>query len=218
MARPKKYPDELIQRGVRLALEGDRRSPTSRTIWGSIRSAQEACAPGGGDSAACPELLSSQEREEIRRLRREDYELRRATRSSNRRRCFRQGARPGPTEVSAFVDARRERFGSSRSAGPRARRRPPTTSAPTAPAPHERSRTSASWSASASWTRPTTTPTATGVFARLPVCHRPRDRRPRGVCGGQRRSARRTPRHIGCGEPALGVREALNAVCGKCSR
>jgi len=24
MARPKKYPDELIQRGVRLALEGDR--------------------------------------------------------------------------------------------------------------------------------------------------------------------------------------------------
>ena len=24
MARPKKYPDELVQRGVRLALEGDR--------------------------------------------------------------------------------------------------------------------------------------------------------------------------------------------------
>ena len=79
MARPKKYPDELIQRGVRLALEGDR--PIAHiaadlgihpeTLRKRVRQAET-------DSGARPELLSSQEREEIRRLRKENYELRRA--------------------------------------------------------------------------------------------------------------------------------------------
>jgi RNA-directed DNA polymerase len=36
MARPSKYPKELMHRGVRLALEGDRRSRILRLIWGSI--------------------------------------------------------------------------------------------------------------------------------------------------------------------------------------
>jgi transposase len=77
MARPKKYSDELIQRGVRLALEGDR--PIAQiahdlgihpeTLRKRVRRAE---------AGARPELLSSQEREEIRRLRRENYELRRA--------------------------------------------------------------------------------------------------------------------------------------------
>jgi transposase len=79
MARPKKYPDELIQRGVRLALEGER--PIAHiahdlgihpeTLGKRVRQAE---ADGGGR----PELLSTQEREEIRRLRKENYELRRA--------------------------------------------------------------------------------------------------------------------------------------------
>jgi transposase len=70
MARPKKYPDELIQRGVRLALEGDR--PIAHiahdlgihpeTLRKRVRQAEAA------DSGARPELLSSQEREEIRRF------------------------------------------------------------------------------------------------------------------------------------------------------
>jgi transposase len=79
MARPKKYPDELIQRGVRLALEGDR--PIAQiaadlgihpeTLRKRVRQAE-------ADSGRRPELLASQEREEIRRLRKENYELRRA--------------------------------------------------------------------------------------------------------------------------------------------
>ena len=79
MGRPKKYPDELMARAVRLALEGDR--PIAHiaadlgmhpeTLRKKVRQAE-------ADSGARPELLSSSEREEIRRLRKENYELRRA--------------------------------------------------------------------------------------------------------------------------------------------
>jgi transposase len=80
MGRPRKYPDELVQRGVRLALAGD--WPIAHiahdlgmhpeTLRKKVRQA-EADAGRRGD------LLTSQEREEIRRLRRENYELRRAS-------------------------------------------------------------------------------------------------------------------------------------------
>jgi transposase len=79
MARPKKYPDELVERGVRLALESGR--PIAHvaadlgmhpeTLRKKVRQAQ-------ADSGARPDLPSSQEREEIRALRREVFELRRA--------------------------------------------------------------------------------------------------------------------------------------------
>ena len=79
MARPKKYPHELVQRGVRLALEGE--GPIAHvahdlgmhpeTLRKRVRQAE-------ADSGERPELLSTQEREEIRRLRKENYELRRA--------------------------------------------------------------------------------------------------------------------------------------------
>jgi transposase-like protein len=79
MARPKKYPDELVARGVRLALESGR--PIAHvaadlgmhpeTLRKKVRQAQ-------ADSGGRPDLPSSQEREEIRALRREVFELRRA--------------------------------------------------------------------------------------------------------------------------------------------
>jgi transposase len=79
MARPKKYPDELIARAVRFALEGQR--PIAHiahdlgihpeTLRKKVRQAE-------ADQGLRPDLPTSEEREEIRRLRRENYELRRA--------------------------------------------------------------------------------------------------------------------------------------------
>jgi transposase len=79
MARPKKYPEELIARGVRLALESGRPIAhvaadlgiNAETLRKRVRQAQ-------ADAGQRSDLLSTQEREEIRRLRKENYELRRA--------------------------------------------------------------------------------------------------------------------------------------------
>ena len=78
MSRPRKYPEELLERGVRLALEGGRPIAHvardlgihSETLRKRVRQAE---ADGGGRG----DLLTSQEREEIKRLRREVFELRR---------------------------------------------------------------------------------------------------------------------------------------------
>jgi transposase len=79
MARPKKYPDELVARGVRLALESDRPIAKIAADLGMHPEAlRKRVRQAEADSGARPELLSSQEREEIRRLRKENYELRRA--------------------------------------------------------------------------------------------------------------------------------------------
>ncbi|HEX4672156.1 MAG TPA: IS3 family transposase [Solirubrobacteraceae bacterium] len=113
MARPKKYPDELIARGVRLALESER--PIAHiaadlgmhpeTLRKKVRQAE-------ADSGARPELTSSSEREELKRLRRENYELRRANEILKSASVFFcQGARRGPDEVSRYIDGYRGRFG-----------------------------------------------------------------------------------------------------------
>ena len=79
MGRPKKYPDELIQRAIRLVFESCRPIAhvasdlglPAETLRRRVRQAE-------ADQGLRPELPTSAEREEIRRLRRENFELRRA--------------------------------------------------------------------------------------------------------------------------------------------
>lgn len=79
MARPKKYPDELVQRGVRLALESERPiAQVARDLGMNSETLRRAVRRAQADSGLRPDLPTTQEREEIKRLRRENFELRRA--------------------------------------------------------------------------------------------------------------------------------------------
>jgi transposase len=79
MSGPRKYPDELIQRGVRLAIESGR---PVRHVADDLgihhetlrRRVRQAEADGG----LRPDLPTTEEREEMKRLRKEVFELRRA--------------------------------------------------------------------------------------------------------------------------------------------
>ena len=79
MARPKKYPDELIARGVRLALESGRPiAAVARDLGMHPETLRKRVRQAEADSGARPDLPSTAEREEIRKLRAENFELRRA--------------------------------------------------------------------------------------------------------------------------------------------
>jgi transposase len=79
MSRPKKYPDELIARGVRLALESGRPvAQVAKDLGMHPETLRRRVRQSQADSGARPELPSALEREEIRQLKRENYELRRA--------------------------------------------------------------------------------------------------------------------------------------------
>jgi len=81
MARRSKYPQELMDRGVRLALESGR--PVAQ-VARDLGIGHEALrkrvrqAEAEADGGLRPDLPSSEEREEIRKLRKEVFELRRA--------------------------------------------------------------------------------------------------------------------------------------------
>jgi transposase len=79
MARPSKYPDELMGRGVRLALESGRPiAHVARDLGIHPEVLRKRVRQARADSGERRDLLTTGEREEIRRLRRENFELRRA--------------------------------------------------------------------------------------------------------------------------------------------
>lgn len=112
MTRTRKYPPELIERGVRLALESECPIAHVAADLGIERETlRKAVRQAEVDSGGRGELLRPREREEIRSLRREVRELRRANEILKSASVFFARARPRPNEVSAFIDEHRERFG-----------------------------------------------------------------------------------------------------------
>jgi transposase len=79
MPRARKYPPELIERGVRLALESKRPiSHVADDLGIQRETLRKAVRQAEADSGRRGDLLTSQEREEIKALRREVSQLRRA--------------------------------------------------------------------------------------------------------------------------------------------
>jgi transposase len=113
MSRPLQYPVEPVRRGARLALQSGRPVRHVGADLGigheTLRRAVRQVQADGGQR---PDLPSSEEREEIRQLRKENFRvaLRERDPQSNQR-VFRGRARPRPDEVSVFIDEHRGRFG-----------------------------------------------------------------------------------------------------------
>ena len=79
MPRPRKYPEELLERGVRLALGSERPiAHVAADLGIHPETLRKRVRQAEADSGSRSDLLTTQEREEIRRLRREVFELRRA--------------------------------------------------------------------------------------------------------------------------------------------
>ena len=79
MSRPGKYPEELIQRGIRLALESERPiAHIAHDLRMHPETLRKRVRQAEADSGLRPDLPTSEEREDIKRLRKENFELRRA--------------------------------------------------------------------------------------------------------------------------------------------
>src|SRR5712691_10912711 len=78
MARPRKYPDELRERAVRLVFESKRPIAHVAQDLGVHKGALRLWVrQAEADSRRRRDLLTSEEREELRRLRKENAELKR---------------------------------------------------------------------------------------------------------------------------------------------
>ncbi|MCW2951002.1 MAG: family transposase [Conexibacter sp.] len=79
MSRSRKYPRELLDRGARLVFESGRPiAHVARDLGVPSETLRKHVRQVEADEGRRPDLPSSEEREEIRQLRREVYELRRA--------------------------------------------------------------------------------------------------------------------------------------------
>jgi transposase len=78
MGRPSKYPKELMDRGIRLALEGERPIAYIARDLGIHPEALRKRVRRAEVDAGLRDGITTEEREEIKRLRQEVFELRRA--------------------------------------------------------------------------------------------------------------------------------------------
>jgi transposase len=79
MPRPSKYPPELLDRGARVVIDSGRPiAHVARDLGVPAETLRRSVRQLEADEGLRPDLPSSEEREEIKRLRKENYELRRA--------------------------------------------------------------------------------------------------------------------------------------------
>jgi transposase len=79
VARPRKYPPELLDRGARVVIESGRPiAQVARDLGVPAETLRRYVRQVEADEGLRPDLPSSREREEIKTLRKEVYELRRA--------------------------------------------------------------------------------------------------------------------------------------------
>jgi transposase len=79
MARPRKYSDELRERAVHLYFESDRPiAHVARDLGIHKEALRQWVRQAEADQGRRPELLRTSEREELKRLRKENAELKRA--------------------------------------------------------------------------------------------------------------------------------------------
>ena len=79
MARPRKYPPELLERGARVVIESGRPiAHVARDLGLPAETLRKYVRQLEADEGLRPDLPTAAEREEIKRLRREVFELRRA--------------------------------------------------------------------------------------------------------------------------------------------
>src|SRR5919199_4183947 len=79
MARPRKYPPELLERGARVVIESGRPiAHVARDLGVPAETLRRHLRQLEADEGLRPDLPTSAEREEIKRLRKENFELRRA--------------------------------------------------------------------------------------------------------------------------------------------
>ena len=79
MSRPRMDPEELLERGVRLALESGRPiAHVARDLGVHSETLRKRVRQVAADQGLRPDLPTSQERLEIKRLRQENFGLRRA--------------------------------------------------------------------------------------------------------------------------------------------